>query len=363
MANNGRFLFGPYWDPLLLGGASIPVMLFLGLVSTSSAAIIVIAFVMMFLAHFVNHPHFAHSYQIFYGSWSDVTSKQMDSSLRKRWWLAGVILPLALAGLLAVGARHWVHGDGRLLAYAITAMGALVGWHYVKQGFGMAMVDAALKKKYWTPAARRALLVNAYVCWAVSWCLLNGFGVGQQLWGVLGIPFKLPSEFVAVIAVLGAGSTCWCGIHVYRCLRKHQESATSWQDLPYAGLLAYFVSLYLWMVFATFVSGFIYFIPFFHSLQYLTVVWRYKRNEINDLKLSENFVKFSVFGFCLGLCGFWLLPGGIDFFVSGKLPELVGYTSVSLACFWLFINVHHYFIDNVLWRQGNKKVNRHLFSR
>jgi hypothetical protein len=36
--------------------------------------------------------------------------------------------------------------------------------------------------------------------------------------------------------------------------------------------------------------------------------------------------------------------------------------ALSIACAWIFINVHHYFIDNVLWRQGNPKVKQFLFD-
>jgi hypothetical protein len=31
--------------------------------------------------------------------------------------------------------------------------------------------------------------------------------------------------------------------------------------------------------------------------------------------------------------------------------------------FYIFINVHHYFLDNVMWRRGNPDVQKHLFAR
>jgi len=30
--------------------------------------------------------------------------------------------------------------------------------------------------------------------------------------------------------------------------------------------------------------------------------------------------------------------------------------------FWVFINIHHYFIDNVIWRRENTDVSKYLFS-
>lgn len=32
-----------------------------------------------------------------------------------------------------------------------------------------------------------------------------------------------------------------------------------------------------------------------------------------------------------------------------------------VALFWVFINVHHYLLDTVMWRKGNPDVKRHLF--
>jgi hypothetical protein len=31
--------------------------------------------------------------------------------------------------------------------------------------------------------------------------------------------------------------------------------------------------------------------------------------------------------------------------------------------FYIFINVHHYFLDNVMWRRGNPDVQQYIFGR
>jgi hypothetical protein len=30
--------------------------------------------------------------------------------------------------------------------------------------------------------------------------------------------------------------------------------------------------------------------------------------------------------------------------------------------FYIFINIHHYFLDNVMWRRGNPDVQQHIFA-
>ena len=50
----------------------------------------------------------------------------------------------------------------------------------------------------------------------------------------------------------------------------------------------------------------------------------------------------------LGALGFWGLPILLDNLVPYN-QEIFGAT-VFFFMFWIFINVHHYFLDNVMWR-------------
>jgi hypothetical protein len=90
------YLFHPVFDFICLGGGSLLVLGLIALyVPATSTAIVAVT--MAVLAHFVNNPHFAHSYQIFY---SDFRTKAFNwttpPALRVRYILAGIIVPLAL---------------------------------------------------------------------------------------------------------------------------------------------------------------------------------------------------------------------------------------------------------------------------
>lgn len=62
-----RFLFSRWLDFLGLGGGSILVLVVMvAFYPKGDVARAILAATMLFLAHFVNHPHFAHSYQLFY---------------------------------------------------------------------------------------------------------------------------------------------------------------------------------------------------------------------------------------------------------------------------------------------------------
>jgi hypothetical protein len=356
-----RGLFGPWADVMLLGGGSLVAMAVLQMMDLENTGLATLSLIMLGLANLVNHPHFAFSYQLFYGSWSDVKENRWPPDLRRRWMIAGVIAPVALAACLVTGAVLSVNGQSMVLALSVTAMGLLVGWHYVKQGFGMAMMDGALKKRFWPAETRKALLLNAYACWGAAWTLGNGSSLGRQIWGVLGVHYTVP-PLATIVACATAGlTTVWCGLAVFRCVSQWRAQQLSWTQWPAAGLLAYFITLYVWLGLVWTRPAFLLVIPFFHSLQYLTVVSKYKVNEARARQWSGARLAGFVFtGAVLGGLGFWMLPGLVDYARTGQMPGQG--VALTVACAWIFINVHHYLIDNVLWRQGNPKVKQFLFD-
>jgi len=355
-------MIGPWADVMLLGAGSAIAMLLLGVIRPNGETLAQLAVLALVLANFVNHPHFAYSYQIFYGSWSDVKAGAMPPDLSRRWWLAGAFVPVLLVFGLAGCAVFALRGNYQPMAWAVILMGLLVGWHYVKQGFGMAMVDAALKNCYWPAGTRRALLINAYACWAAAWALTASLITNQQIfWGIAKISLGIPPLLVAATCVIAAATTVWCALSVIRCGKQWHQQGLGWRQMPVAGLVAYLITMYLWMGMLSHEPAFALFIPLFHSLQYLTVIARYKSNEAK-LEPQVRLLPFALKGALLGALGFWLLPGAADFLHTGKLPEHDGSPSVFIAAAWIFINVHHYFIDNVLWRQGNPKVKKFLFT-
>lgn len=358
-----RGLFGPWADVLLLGGGSLLAMLVLAVLDLEPEGIVTLGALMVLLANFVNHPHFAFSYQLFYGSWTDVKQGVMPPDLRRRWWFAGVIAPVLLALGLLTGALLSIDGKSLMLGLTLTLMGLLVGWHYVKQGFGMAMVDAALKKRYWPAATRKALLMNAYACWGAAWTLGNSSSLARQLWGVFGIDYVIPGALIVGACLVAGGTTVWCAVEVYRCVSQWRGQQLGWKELPAAGFLAYLITLYVWLGLVGSDPAFALVIPFFHSLQYITVVSRYKVNEASVRQWTgKHLVYFVLTGTVIGALGFWLVPGAADYLRTGQIPLVETRVALTIGCAWIFINVHHYFIDSVLWRQGNPKVKQFLFD-
>ena len=72
------------------------------------------------------------------------------------------------------------------------------------------------------------------------------------------------------------------------------------------------------------------------------------------------FARFLVLGGILGAAGFWWAPITVDA-LSGYDQAVFGAT-LFLFIGWTFINIHHYFIDNVIWRRDNPEARRYLFT-
>lgn len=344
-----RHLWGPVADFLLLGGGSLLVFPVLLLLPADRVAA-PLAAAMWMLINVLNHPHFAHSYQIFYRDYpAKAFSGTHAPALRGRYIFAGLVVPLALAGFLTTALMS---ADSRLLGFGGNLMAFFVGWHYVKQGYGMLMVDSALKKSFFGATQKKVFLVNAYVVWAFSWLNANHQAKVTHLWGLdyYALPVAQP---LLMIAGLAAALTTAATLVVM---------GRSWKTLPWNGAAAYAASLYAWLVFMRINPLWLLVIPAFHSLQYLAVVWRYQGSveRARSANWGRGLAIFVAGGLALGFVGFWGLPNLMDAVIP--YDHAVFGTTACLFAVWIFINIHHFFLDNVMWRRENPDTRTHLFS-
>ena len=362
-----RAFFGPWLDFLFMGGGSIFALPVLAALIPDSAAPQV-GVIVLILAVFINQPHFVHSYQIFYSNYRRIMrTPETDPVFRRRYLWCGVIVPALLVGyfIVTVAAREPV-----LLRYAVNGMMFFVGWHYVKQGYGMLMVDAAIKRSYFTATAKSVLVVNAYVCWAASWLVVNRVVAERDFLGLAYYTLPVPDQaMTASLVALGLTSAAALLV-LLQHVRRHGGA------FPLTGTAAYVAALYVWL-FMTYDPELGALIPAFHSIQYLYMVWRYRLNveadepdadlpvevlsaELPVKRRSARFVAYVLSGTALGIVGFWLLPTLLDRAVPYD-QALFG-SNLFLVMIWVFINVHHFFIDTAMWRKENPHTLQHLFS-
>jgi len=366
------YLFSPWFDFLCLGGGAVIICAIVTALLPQGLPKPALGTLILVLMTAINQPHFAHSYQIFYANFRQKAfGEQYSRDLRLRYIFSGLVVPVLLIGFFVVALAT---SDARLLSFGANIMFFLVGWHYVKQGYGILMVDAVQKKMFFTDQAKLLFRINGYACWLVAWVAIN-HAIAQAVpyLGLVYYTFDIPTLAYQIM----------CAVAAVTSLAVLWTLFTRWRELghrlPWNGVVAYLTTLYLWVVFVRINPLVIAIVPTFHSLQYLAVVWRY---EINATRVQEaagkrswldraarvipsrtwrNVGAFVLFGVLLGYLGFNGLPNALDKWLP--YDKAVFGPAMFLFMFYIFINVHHYFLDNVMWRRGNPDVRNYLFAK
>jgi hypothetical protein len=346
-------IFSHAWDALLVGGISLLVYLLVRATMKAEAPDNPASLFVYNLSFLVNFPHFLISYQLLYGDFR----AELRKSFRFIW--AAFISPAVIGGALLAG--YLMHSE-KFLGYSLNAMYFFVGWHYVKQIFGCVVVTNAMKNVFYNEEERFIVKANLFAVWAVSFLNPNIVTRVYEQMGIHYASLELPVWTMnAAYAVLIASGIGVVWAHVKKYIREG--------SLPSTPAVISYLSIYVWFVPTMLNPNFGNMIPFFHSLQYLVFVYAFRRNKMAILTEGQQTPEgrqkrlIGVWGYFLGACilgatAFEFLPRGLD---SLHMTDLGPTPAVFF--FTIFINIHHYFIDNVLWRGNNPQMRQYLFAR
>lgn len=305
-----------------------------------------LAITMATMSLIVNYPHFLASYRLAYGRGRDFLA---------RHWFQTLLVPALLTGFLAYAYSLASEPSSQklceqMLGLGINFMFFTVGWHYSKQAFGCVMVYAAYQQ-YPLDRVQRELVRWSLL--SVWWYNFAHGGLNREsvFWSLHYATWLLPDWFYLLSfgTFLGLAGAVLYTV-VYRNWRRgHRPHPTMW--VPYVAMLVWFAPCFRQP------ELYFYVVPFFHSLQYLAFVYR-----VEGARQTTN---ARATGLVLGLCltgwlAFEVVPGNLD--QSCNAMGTLGF-SFCLIAFNLFINIHHYFLDNVLWRvRDDPEVRGALFS-
>jgi len=346
---------------LVVGGATLflyPALWLLRRVIGLDSAELAVGFLMFHGAHLINDPHFSVTYLLFY---RDVRNRAFGAAFeprqRARYLVAGALVPCALAAWLIWALTT---SSAYSLGLAIQLMFLLVGWHYVKQGFGVLSVLSVRKGVRFSVFERRAILAHCFAGWAYAWANPASPAVESEEKGVVYFALSHPSWLDRTCAVAFALSTL---VLAAALIRKWQRERRLPPLAPLTGLL---VSIWSWSVYSSADPLLVYMIPALHSVQYLYFVWLLSRNQ------ARAAAQPPYFGPSVRTRLSWLAAGALvlGFLLFHALPELFDGARLSahrrahetlgdlgatpyFAALFVFVNVHHYFMDNVIWRRDN----------
>ena len=351
------YLLSPLLDFLMLGGGAllclILMMLFLPYTTEVQWKL---WFATVVAANFINHPHFANSYQIFYQNFrSKLTASHLPITLRARYLWAGILFPILGSLFFAICMMGEYH---RTIGLAANAMFFLVGWHYVKQGYGVLIVLSVKEKIFFSEPEKKALMINAFAVWIASYLSVNEAVGEAQYYAVSYYMFKTPEPLMNIAYLV----MVFTSVYSAGLLLKRYFMTGSYPSLN--GSIAYISATYIWLFTRWYDPLAFLVVPVFHSLQYLPFVWRYKINQYQQNNQSRyhwkfRFGLFLAIGFVLGVTGFYAAPALLQKAIEYD-TTLFGPTLFIFIC-WMFINIHHYFMDNAIWRKENKDVQHYLF--
>jgi hypothetical protein len=328
------------------------------------SADLAVGFVFFYGAHFINDPHFAVTYLLFYeDARARAFGRDVSRAQRARYVVAGLLVPAALVAWAgaALAAR-----SAYSLGLLIQTMFLLVGWHYVKQGFGVLTVLAARRGVRFLPRERWALLAHCFAGWAYAWASPADPGTEVEEKGVVyrTLAHSQGLEQATHVVFLVTGLVL-LGVLVQKRRREG--------PLPiFAPLTAMLCSIWSWSIYSSIDPLVVYVIPALHSIQYLYFVWLLKGAEAREREGPPWFevsarVRIGVLALSALALG-WLLfhgaPSALDEMLIPRRARFSGWPlgpTPYFAALYTCVNLHHFFMDSVLWRRDNPQT-RYLYA-
>lgn len=385
-----RSILHPFLDFWLLGGASVGIWIILkvsGLFRGGNFVVdqrfmqIAVAFSMLTLI--CNHPHFIISYQFGYGrGWPFV----------RRHWFALMFVPLFLIAIFAtayfsfssdpvdgwlvqainqvfqflgLGFRFGLQNSlgKELLDGSVWLMYLTVGWHYSKQIFGCMMVYGRFDN-YVLDSFQRLILKGsvfsvAFIQFSYLYRTKSSDVVGnstQTQFVAQLTPLGLPDWFYNLS--IAAGVFFFVAVLLFIFAAKVRDTGR----FPSPNFLIPWIAFHVWWIpiFELHEYSFL-MVPFFHSLQYLPFAYRVGTPQFQ--KNSSYYVKVTLHAALILVLGFFAFEG-LPFLLDRSYnPMSAAQPVFFLTAFVVFINVHHFFIDSVVWRLEDQRLRTTLFTK
>ena len=272
-----------------------------------------------------SYPHFIASYFWFY----------KNDTLRSENRFVGKYLPLMIVLLLILFFSLQV---SFLLQAMLIAAWILLFWHFAKQSFGCSVyLSESL-----LPQNSKSYLLYSYLC-------LAGFGflnIQRHEAKILLFKsyvrvFKVPEVFALSLLALA-----WLLflLFVLSSFKKVNVKNLLVVSVPWVANLMWFS---WWSIESFFVL-----IPIFHAIQYAPFVLQGVYKLQADMK-QFRIAMLSIFVFSL----FFFV--GIPFVINMTAPRL---SEALVTSVFVFLNLHHFFIDSVGWKLSKESIRKILFS-
>lgn len=344
-------------EVLLIGGASVLLYCLFLLIKLNESSTYFISQIFFYATVICNHPHFMASYQILY--WD----QRRDILKKKKHMWAAVMVPALLIGIL-LGASYYK--SNQLLGIFVQFMFFTVGWHYIKQVYGTIIVTTVRRKIFLSKKLRTLLLVNLYSIWGLSFINGNLNSGTADFYGIKYSLYNIPKIYLNIsylILTLSLLAVMFIGSKEFFNKKR----------FPPFSAIASFGAIYIWYLPFSYHPQFYYSVPFFHCLQYLLFVFEIKKSEPVQISIdatnnttgffhrNKKLIYFFSISVMTGVLFFNIIPNWLNQYFTEQKVWPTNYSPLAFtAIIYSFINIHHYFIDNVIWKYENPSVRKYL---
>ncbi|WP_337169409.1 hypothetical protein [Gemmatimonas aurantiaca] len=338
-------MVSPVFDWLAVGGLSMLIMVPL-LLSGRTDLVLVGAGVQAWIAAAINMPHFLASYRLVYGS--------RAMMLEHKWASFGIPALLFAYIIAAIVLVDWTQTLGIGL---VTIASVYLAWHYTGQVWGMMASFAWLAGTGFDATERRLIRTSLRIllAWHLAWFLYTQLRDPSRV----EIVYQVASAATVVAFVLGA----------WGLLRMRRRTGVNPPLLAITAWLAIFV----WYAVMARDPKALFWVQIAHAIQYLSFPVRVEFNRASGAgtvvhdpdhavsgRVVMHMVVYAVLLLGISLLVAQVMPVALMGVIGSVFGEGPAYAAPILIL--MFINIHHYFTDGVLWKISNPAVRKDLFA-
>jgi hypothetical protein len=325
-------IISPTIDLLLAGGLSLIVFIPL-LISGRTDLVIIGAGAQAMIAGFINMPHFMASYRIVY--------RDRESILKHKW--ASIYIPALLVAYIAF-ALWQAQYSPVFVILLVTVGGTYLAWHYTGQIWGMMASFAYLEGVSFQKDERLLIRTGLRILlvWHLSWFFYTQLNDPSKVEAL----YKIVSAGTVIAFVLGA-------VGLYRLKRRTGKTPPLRTIVPWLAIFA-------WYALMARDPKAIFWIQMAHALQYLAFPVRVEMNRSQPGTVARHMVLYGVLLLGASVAVALVVPPALMGVVGNIFGEEPGKSAPILVL--VFINIHHYFTDGVIWKISNPDVRKQLFA-
>ncbi len=334
---NRLYFVSPAVDWLAMGGLSIVVWLLLRAWHTGERTDTVITLGMQ-LAWVVNWPHFAATSYRLYQSPDHV----------RQYPLTAIVLPFVIVlGVVAAFASPDLVAPFWAKFFLIWSP-----WHFSGQTFGVTMLYARRGGWRIDPWLRRGLLAFIFGTFLVGTVGAETYEGGLEWYGIDYPALGLPAWTIDAATALMYAGLAVVVVQLVRAARREKR-------FPPAIILLPAAAQYLWFVGGSNWQSFTEFVPLFHSLQYLLIAWSMQLQTVVASQPSKRNVAVTTARWCVAN----FAGGVVLFYILPLLATTLGYElTFATAVIIAGVQIHHFFVDGVIWRLRSTAVTSPLMG-